>query len=117
MALRLLRLAALALLAVAVALPARAEDFGNLVSALASDTFAEKEQAIVALGNLGDARAVTILQALSDDRLRSGPNAEVLIVGSNDSATLTDALTGQPVTGIAPESLNRVVVNNQLRGR
>jgi len=117
MALRLLRLAALALLLVAAALPARADDFANLVTALASDTFAEKEQAIVALGNLGDARAVTILEALSDDRLRTGPNNVVLIVGSNDPSKLTDAVTGEPVKGIAPDSLTRIIVNNRLRGR
>jgi urea transport system permease protein len=121
MAARLLRqalvsLAALVLL-LAVVVPARADDFANLVTSLASDTFAEKEQAIVALGNFGDARAVTILLALSDDRLRTGPNNEVLIVGSDDPSKLTDAVTGAPVKGIAPDSLTRVIVNNRLRGR
>jgi len=109
-------LAALVLL-LAVVVPARADDFANLVTSLASDTFAEKEQAIVALGNFGDARAVTILLALSDDRLRTGPNNEVLIVGSDDPSKLTDAVTGAPVKGIAPDSLTRVIVNNRLRGR
>jgi urea transport system permease protein len=99
------------------ALPARADDFATLVAGLGSDSFADKEKAIVGLGNLGDPRAVPILQALSDDRLRTGANGQVLIVGADDPAKITDALTGEAVTGIAPDSLTRIVVNNRLRGR
>src|ERR1700683_5454274 len=110
-------LAALAMLLVAVALPARADDFATLVAALGSDTFAEKEKAIVELGTLGDARAVPILQALSDDRLPPGTNGEVLILASENPLRLVDALTGEAVTGVAPDSLSRVIVNNRLRGR
>ena len=101
----------------AAAVPARADDFGSLVGALGSDTFAEKERAIIGLGNLGDARAVPILRALGDDRLRTGPNNRILIVGANDPSKLTDALTGEAVTGVAPDSLDRIIVNNRLRGR
>ena len=41
------------------------------VAGLGGDSFADKEKAIVALGKLGDPRAVPILQALGDDRLRT----------------------------------------------
>jgi len=117
MAARVFRLAALALLLIAAAAPARADDFATLVAALGSDTFAEKEKAIVGLGELDDARAVPILQALGDDRLRTGPNGEVLIVAADNPASLVDAATGAAVTGLAPDSISRVIVNNRLRGR
>ena len=112
----LIPLIALALL-LAAAVPAQADDFAALVTALGSDTFAEKEQAIVGLGNLGDARAVPILQALGDDRLRIGPGGQVVIVGAGGPGKVTDALTGEAAAGIAPDSLNRIIVNNRLRGR
>jgi urea transport system permease protein len=109
-------LLSLALLLLITAAPAWADDFGALVSGLGSDTFAEKEKAIVALGSLGDARAVPVLQALSDDRLRTGPDGRVLIVSPDDPARLVDAMTGRPAADAPADSLNRVIVNNRLRG-
>jgi urea transport system permease protein len=111
----MIQLAVLALLAL-TALPAWADDYATLVTSLGSDTFSEKEKAIIELGNLGDARAVPVLQALGDDRLRTGPNNQVLIVSPDDATKLTDAATGQPVTGLGSDSLNRIIVNNRLRG-
>ena len=116
MAARLFRLAALVLPLIAAALPARADEYSALVAALGGDSFAAKEKAIVALGTLGDARAVPVLQALNDDRLRTGPDGEVLIVAPDDPTKLTDALSGKPVTGLAPDGISRIIVNNRLRG-
>jgi len=113
---RLARFLALTLLLALTALPARADDYSTLITALGSDTFAEKEKAIVGLGNLGDARAVPVLQALSDDRVRTGPNGQVLIVSPDDSTKFIDAVTGEPVAGLAQADTNRVIVNNRLRG-
>jgi urea transport system permease protein len=113
---RLARLLALALLLVLTALPARADDYSTQITALGSDSFADKDKAITALGNLGDARAVPVLQAMSDDRLRTGANGQVLIVSPTDSTKLIDALTGQPAEGVAFGDTSRVIVNNRLRG-
>src|ERR1700744_2721541 len=96
----ILRLLALACLLALSAMPARADDYASLVTSLGSDTFADKEKAIIGLGTLGDARAVPVLQALGDDRLRTGPNGQVLIVSPDDQNKLTDAATGQEATGI-----------------
>ena len=104
----MIQLAVLALLAL-TALPAWADDYATLVTSLGSDTFSEKEKAIIELGNLGDARAVPVLQALGDDRLRTSPNNQVLIVSPDDATKLTDAATGQPVTGLGSDSLNRII--------
>src|SRR5882672_4887507 len=112
-----LRLALLGLVLAVTALPARADDFAVLVTALGSDTFTEKEKAITGLGGLGDPRAVPVLQALSDDRLRIGPNGQVLLVtpGSGGSA-LVDAASGEPVADVAVKDTGRIIVNNRLRG-
>ena len=119
---RLFRLTALVLLLALASLPAhaadQAEDLAAVVAGLAGDGFAAKEKAIVALGKLGDPRAVPILQALSDDRLRRAPDGRVVIVTQAGGTTrLTDAASGQALGDVAPDSLDRIIVNNRLRGQ
>src|ERR1051326_3755405 len=114
---RLLRFVALGLLLVLTALPAHAEDLAALVPGLAGDSFAAKEKAIVALGKLGDPRAVPILRAMSDDRLRQAPDGRIVVLApGGDTAKISDAVSGEELTGIAPDSLDRIIVNNRLRG-
>src|SRR5229473_5910252 len=114
---RLFRRAALLLILALAALPARAEDLATVVSELAGASFAAKEKAIVALGKLGDPLAVPILQALSDDRLRRAPDGGVVLVARVAGTTkLLDAASGRELTDVAPDSLERIIVNNRLRG-
>ncbi|MBV9964999.1 MAG: urea ABC transporter permease subunit UrtB [Alphaproteobacteria bacterium] len=114
---RLFRLAALVLILLVVALPAWAEDLATVVAGLGGDSFVAKEKAVVALGKTGDQRAVSVLKALGEDRLRKTSDGRVVIAeGSGRSAKLTDAVTGQPVTDIPADSLDRIIVNNRLRG-
>src|SRR5258708_3725477 len=114
---RLLRLTACALMVVVAAPPAWAEDLAAVVSDLAGASFAAKEKAIVALGKLGDPLAVPILQALSDDRLRRAPDGRVVLVAPVGGTTkLMDPVSGQQLQDVAPDSLERIIVNNRLRG-
>jgi urea transport system permease protein len=114
---RLFRLASLALVLLFTALPAHAEDLGALVAGLGGASFADKEKAIVALGKSGDPRAVPILQALGADRLRKAPDGRVVIIEAvGAGGKPTDAATGQPVPDVAPDGLDRIIVNNRLRG-
>jgi len=114
---RLLRLIGCALILSVAALPARAEDLASVVSELAGDSFAAREKAIVALGTLGDPLAVPILEALSDDRLRRAPDGRVVLVApGGDTTRLLDAASGRELKDVAPDSLDRIIVNNRLRG-
>src|SRR5437763_2687824 len=106
-------LAAILLILLATALPARADQFATLLSALGADSFAEKEQAVTALGKLGDGRAVTVLTALNDGRLLKAPDGRVLV---SDATKLIDPLTGADVPDRRAEALDRIRVNNRLRG-
>jgi urea transport system permease protein len=110
---RVLRLAGLVLLAIAGTSSARADEFATLLSALASSSFAEKEQAVVALGRLGDERAVAVLTALKDGRLIKAPDGRVLV---SDAARPTDPITGANVSDVAADTAERIRVNNRLRG-
>jgi urea transport system permease protein len=113
---RLFRLAAFALLLLA-SLSARAEELATVVAGLGGDSFVGKEKAIVALGKLGDPRAVPILRALGDDRLRKAPDGRVVIVDTVGGKTkLSDAATGEELPDLASDSLDRIIVNNRLRG-
>jgi urea transport system permease protein len=107
------RLAALALILLATVLPARADEFVTLLPALAGDSFAEKENAIVALGKLGDERAVAVLTALKDGRLIKAPDGRLLV---SDATKVTDPITGVGVSGVAADAAERIRVNNRLRG-
>jgi urea transport system permease protein len=114
---RRLRLAAALLMFMAAVVPARAEDLTAMVAGLGGASFADKEKAVIALSKSGEPRAVPILQALLGDRLRKAPDGSVVIVDpAGGGAKLTDAATGQPVADVAPDGLDRIIVNNRLRG-
>src|SRR6266851_839306 len=111
------RLAALVLVLALAALPARAADLAAAVAGLGGDSFAAKEKAIVGLGKTGDPHAVPILQALGDDRLRVAPDGRIVLMATvGGTARLTDAASGEELKDVAPDSLDRIIVNNRLRG-
>jgi urea transport system permease protein len=110
---RAARAIAIVLILLSAASPARADGFATLLRALAGDSFAEKEQAVVALGKLGDERAVAVLTALRDGRLIKAPDGSVLV---SDATKLTDPITGAGVSDVAADAPERIRVNNRLRG-
>ena len=97
------------------AAPAAAATYEELVQQLGADDFSTKSEAAEALGRLGDGRAVAPLQALSDGRLYLGSDRRLLIATA-DGAQILDALSQQPVAGLALDSLDKVRANNRLRG-
>jgi urea transport system permease protein len=115
--LKVFAFAGLVLLQFAASEAARAEDFATLVGDLGSGSFAEKEKAITALGALGDPRAVPVFQALSDGRLLKSADGRVVISVTEGGTTRPrDAATGEEIAGADPDSFDRIIVNNRLRG-
>jgi urea transport system permease protein len=114
------RLLALLLWVIAVTVvvtPVRAASLEALVRQLGSDDFAAKVAAAQGLGQLGDPRAAAPLQALSDGRLYVDADGRVLIAETDAAdSRILDALTQQPVAGLALDSLDKVRANNRLRG-
>jgi urea transport system permease protein len=105
--------AGIVLIILAATPPAHADDFATLVSGLGADSFAEKEQAVIALGKLGDGRAILVLTALKDGRLLKAPDGRILIAGG---AKAIDPLSGAELSDVAADALDRIRVNNRLRG-
>jgi urea transport system permease protein len=114
---RAARLVAILSVLMAIAAPAKADDFASLVGRLAGDSFADKEKAVTALGAQGDPRAVLLLQALTAGHLLRGADRRVVVSQTTGGTTrLRDAVTGEDITGGDPDSLDRIIVNNRLRG-
>jgi urea transport system permease protein len=67
------------------------------------------------LAATGFPRTTPILQAMIDGTLNATAGGEVVIDPVDSAHAYTDALTGAPVKGIDPDSLNRVGANNGLR--
>ncbi|MBO0736367.1 MAG: urea ABC transporter permease subunit UrtB [Alphaproteobacteria bacterium] len=101
------------LMLLAAALPARGQEFATFLAALRADSFADKEQAVAALGKLGDGRAVAVLTALKDGRLLKAPDGRVII---SQPPNLIDPMTGEVVPDLTADALDRVHINNRLRG-
>ncbi len=101
----------------AAAAPEAAAPAG-LAAALAhfvEDDFSETDTGIAEVAASGDARAATIIEALQDGRLMF--SAEQKKVYYKDRADkLIDALTGEPAAGPEPADLDKVRINNRLRG-
>ena len=102
----------------ALSRPAAADQFADLVAKLGSEAFSDKEAAVGGLGALGDPRAVAILQALSDGKLSvSGTERRVVFAEpEGDHYKLTDAASGEALGTAKSDDVDRILVNNRLRG-
>jgi urea transport system permease protein len=97
---------------------AMAADLPALVANLTAGNFRDREKAINALAASGEARAAPILQALSAGGLYVRTADKVVVIGKGDGnkLALVDALTGKPAGSATEGDLERVRINNHLRG-
>ena len=108
----------LALVLLALGLPAaRAQTFEALVQQLGGDSFESKLQAVAGLASLGDGRAVAVLRALGDGNLYSTEDHRIVIAeGSGNTLRLVDPASGGALGERPAAELEKVRVNNRLRG-
>ena len=95
-----------------------AADLGTLVTNLVTGGYSERDAAITALAASGEARAAPILQALGAGELyvRTADKAVVIGKGEGKAVKLTDAITGKDAGTASEDDLDKVKVNNRLRG-
>ncbi|MEO6396456.1 MAG: urea ABC transporter permease subunit UrtB [Devosia sp.] len=121
MATRLVRLIAFLIAAWFLAIPAAyaQADLTPLVDALGQGGFPEREAAMNALVASGDARVPPILQALSDGDLyvRKADRKVVLAKKAGSGFALTGPLDGAALGEAAKTEIEKIKVNNGLRGR
>ena len=113
--LRRLLFAAIALLAIAAS--ARADDLRGLIDRLGAESFADKEQAVTALGELGDGRAVLALKALTDGFLYRTSDGHVVVAKQvGDTYKLFDPVDHAALGEAKDDAIDKLRVNNRLRG-
>ncbi len=115
---RLLAVLLSALASLAFAAVALAADLQTLVANLTTGSFGDRETAITALAASGDSRAAPILQALGAGQLyvRSADKSVVIGKPAGKELALADAISGKDVGTASEAELERVRVNNRLRG-
>jgi urea transport system permease protein len=102
----------------ALAGTALAADLTALVGDLTSGGLSERERAINALAASGEERAAPILEALAAGQLYVRTSDKLAVIGKADGnkLALTEAVTGKPAGSAVEADLERVRVNNRLRG-
>ena len=113
-------LALLAIVAPGEALQAQQND-AALQQALAGlnvRSFKDKTAAVVALGELGDARAVVALKALTEGRLYGRKSDQTVVIADRDDRIykLTDPVSGAALGEAGSRDIKKIVANNKLRG-
>ena len=106
-------LGAVALSTVLGAAAARGGDLEDALRGLAAPSEERVEESIHKLATLGDARAVPVLDALTDDRLRAGADGQVYVYDSK-KREVCDPLTLQPLNP-RPAGLREVESSNSIR--
>lgn len=95
---------------------ASAAELRELVAQIASDSFEVKEQAIDALGALGDGRAIPALTALADGTLYTTADKRAVIAEAKGGGyMLIDPLDGSTRGTASRDGVEKVRVNNRLR--
>src|SRR5258707_9885002 len=107
-----------ALASLLIAGMALAADLPALVANLTTGSFGDRETAIGALAVSGDARAAPILDALAAGQLYVRKSDNAVLIGKPDGnqLALTEAISGKPAGSGSEAELDRVRVNNRLRG-
>jgi len=95
-----------------------AADLAALVGDLTTGGFSERETAITALAASGEARAAPILEALAAGQLYVRTSDKLVVIGKTDGneLALSEAISGKPAGRATEADLDRVRVNNRLRG-
>src|SRR4051812_27544711 len=95
-----------------------AADLATLVGNLTLGGFSERETAITALATSGEERAASILEALAAGQLYVRTSDKLVVIGRTDGnqLALSEAISGKPAGSAAEADLERVRVNNRLRG-
>jgi urea transport system permease protein len=106
------------LASIVVAGSAMAADLATLVTNLVTGGYSDRDAAITALAASGEARAAPILQALGASELyvRTSDKLVVIARGDGERFALTDAMTGKSAGTATEDELERVKINNRLRG-
>lgn len=94
------------------------EAYNAGIDLLAAKDFSQKEEGIKRLAASGDPRAADTLEAVLQGRLYFSKIDRTLIQAEikGSTATITDFLTGEDLGKIKKRKLNKITINNNIRG-
>ena len=97
---------------------ALADEFAELVQVFAERDFDSTEQAIRDLAELDDERVLPLLDKVlaGDVRMRKSDDRVVVLREEGGDDYISDAVTGEELGEISTRKLNRMKMNNNLRG-
>jgi len=97
--------------------PCLAADLPGLIAALGAEDFDGRIKAVDDLGAFGDGHAIPALQALTEGNLYTTADKRVVIGEAAGSGyKLTDPVTLAPLGEAASDAVEKIRVNNRLRG-
>jgi urea transport system permease protein len=94
---------------------ARAATLEEAVANFTTDDFSDTLAGIDEVVASGSPRALIIIRALQDGQLMFSAEKKAVYV-KDAAGKLTDAATGQPISGEAPADVDNVRLNNRVRG-
>ena len=97
--------------------PLERTSFEELVAGLPDGGFSKRAERVKAIGATADARALELLQALSEKRVWQIKADKRVAIGVKEGSgyALTDALTGESLGVLAKKALKAVKINNRVR--
>ncbi len=102
----------LAAVLLVVAAPGYAQTYDDALTKFAADSFNETEAGIAGVAASGNARAIDVIEALSDQRLLFDPATKKIYIREKSGRVL-DASTGTEAS--APADVKTVRLNNRMR--
>jgi len=101
-----------------IAAPAQAQSFDEALVGLDASSFGDKVRAIEALAAIDDDRVVPVLVAMEDGRLFRRKEDGLFVIGEKRgrSFDLTAVLSGEQLGEARSRDLDKITVNNRLRG-
>ncbi len=101
-----------------ISAPAHAQSLEDSLAGLDAPSFADKQATVDVLATIDDERVVPILVALEDGRLFRRKEDGLFVIGEKRGRafTLTSALTGEALGEARSRDLDKIKVNNKLRG-
>jgi urea transport system permease protein len=96
-----------------------ANDFESLSQSLAKSDYAQKNRIIDQLAALNDDRTLVLLKALIDGNLYLQKSDQMVVTGKDTSegVEIRNVLTGEVVDVVGVRSLEKVKINNSVRGK
>ena len=100
------------------AVPGHAADFPKLLADIAGESFNAKIKAVEEIAATGDPRAAAVLNAFSEGELYSRKSDDKVVIGKSKGnvVVLTDPLSGQEIGQVKSGDLEKIRINNRLRG-